>query len=65
TAVHHFNLKKAIQEIKRVSKKETKYAFTIMKKAKNFEGIRKELHKNFSLKEIDEEKDLILVSRTY
>ncbi len=65
TAIHHFNLKQAIQEIKRVSKKEARYAFTIMKKAKNFEKITKGLHKNFNLKEIDEEKDLILLSQTY
>ena len=62
TAIHHFHLNKAIDEIKRISKKDTKYAFTIMKKSKDFYGIIKELHKNFSLKEIEEVKDLILVS---
>lgn len=62
TAIHHFHLNEAIDEIKRISKKDTKYAFTIMKKSKNFDEIIKELRNNFNLREIEEEKDLILVS---
>jgi len=63
TAIHHFNLKKAIPEIKRVSKPNCRYAFSILKKAKKFKEIRKELHKHLDLKEINEEKDLILISK--
>lgn len=62
TALHHCDIDKAIKEIKRVAKKDCKFAFTILKRAKNFENIRKKLHKNFKLKEIEEEKDLILLS---
>lgn len=64
TALHHTDIKKAIREIKRVSKKDCNYAFTILKRAKKYALIRQELKKNFKLKEIDEEKDLILISRT-
>lgn len=62
TSFHHFNLEKAVKEIKRVSKENTKYAFTILKKAKNFENIRNYLKKNFNLREFEEEKDIILIS---
>ena len=61
TSIHHFNLEKAIKEMKRVCK--GKIVITIMRKSKNFENIRKKLHKEFNLKEIDEEKDLILISK--
>lgn len=62
TALHHTDIKKAIKEIKRVSKPNCNYAFTILKRAKKYALIRQELKKNFKLKEIDEEKDLILIS---
>lgn len=62
TALHHCDIDKTIKEIKRVSKKNAKFAFTILKRAKNFDEIRKKLHDNFKLKEIEEEKDLILIS---
>ncbi len=62
TSFHHFDLEKAVKEIKRVSKPTTKYAFTIFKKAKDFKKIRDLLKNNFNLREFDEEKDLILVS---
>jgi len=64
TALHHTDIKKAIKEIKRVSKKDCSYAFTILKRAKKYALIRQELKKSFNLREIDEEKDLILVSQT-
>jgi len=63
TAIHHFNLKKAIPEIKRVSREDCRYAISILKKAKNFNKIKKTLHDNFELKEIEEEKDMILISK--
>jgi len=62
TALHHTDIKKAIKEIKRVSKPNCKYAFSILKKSKDYEKIKKELKSNFKLKEIDEEKDVILIS---
>lgn len=62
TALHHTDIEKAIKEIKRVSKSNCVYAFTVLKKAKNAESIRRLLKENFNLKEIDEEKDWILVS---
>ena len=64
TALHHTDIKKAIKEIKRISKPNCSYAFTILKRAKKYALIRQELKKNFKLKEIDEEKDLILISQT-
>lgn len=63
TAIHHFDIKKAIPEIKRVSKPNCRYAISILKKAKNFNKIKKILHDNFDLKEVEEEKDLILISK--
>ena len=62
TSFHHFNLEKAVKEIKRVSKETTKYAFTILRKAKNFKTIHDCLKNNFKLRELEGEKDLILVS---
>lgn len=62
TALHHADIEKAIKEIKRVSKDNCVYAFTILKKAKNANIIRRLLKENFKLKEIEEEKDWVLVS---
>jgi len=63
TALHHCDIDQAIKEIKRVSRKQN-YAFTILKKAKHFKEIVSKLKNNFNLKEIDEKKDLILISQT-
>lgn len=62
TSLHHTDIKKAIKEIKRISKKDCRYAFTVLKRAKKYQLIKQELHKNFKLREIDEEKDTILIS---
>ncbi|HII16071.1 MAG TPA: class I SAM-dependent methyltransferase [Nanoarchaeota archaeon] len=62
TALHHTGIEKAISEIKRVSKPGCIYAFTVLKKAKNAESIRRLLKESFRLKEIEEDKDYILVS---
>lgn len=62
TALHHTDIKKVVKEIKRVAKEDAKFAFSIMKRAKHFSEIREYLNKNFKLEEIDEDKDLILVS---
>lgn len=64
TAIHNFkDYKKAIEEIKRVSKTNTKIVITILKKSSKFNEIRKELHKNFKLKEYDQRIDLILIGK--
>lgn len=59
TSIHHFNLKKAVKEIKRVSR--GNYIFTILKKSPRFSEIKSYLKRNFNLIEINSEKDLILV----
>ncbi len=64
TVLHHTDIRKAVKEIKRVSKPNCRYAFTILKKSKNYNKVEEELKKNFELKEIDEEKDTILISQT-
>ncbi|MEA3378627.1 MAG: class I SAM-dependent methyltransferase [Nanoarchaeota archaeon] len=64
TSLHHVkNLDLAIREIKRVAKPKCKFAFTILKKAKNFCQLKTKLLKAFNLLQVDEEKDLILVSQ--
>ncbi len=62
TALHHVDIVKAVREIKRVAKPKATFAFSILKKSKDFENIISELNSNFDLKEIDSDKDLILVS---
>ncbi|MDP2947193.1 MAG: methyltransferase domain-containing protein [Nanoarchaeota archaeon] len=60
TSIHHFDLKKSIKEIKRVSKPNAKIIISILKRANKFNEIKKELLINFKLnKEIEEEKDFI------
>ncbi len=75
TALHHCNIKKALNEIKRVvkssEKKETNkkvnkimpnIVLSILKEAKNFEQIGKEINKVFKVNEkIDEGKDVVFV----
>ncbi len=61
TALHHADIAKSISEIKRVAKPGAVFAFTILKKSKNFFRIVSELKSNFRLEEIDQEKDLILI----
>lgn len=65
TALHHVkNVDKTAAEIKRVAKDNAIFAFTILKKAKNAEKLRKKLKKTFKLKEIEEQKDYILFTQT-
>jgi len=60
TAIHNFkNIKKAINEIKRVKKDNAKIAITLLKKAKNFNKIKELLLKSFKFNTADEEKDII------
>ena len=63
TVLHHVDMDICIKEIKRVSKNTSKYSFSILKKSKEINMLREILHNNFKLKEINERKDLILVSR--
>ncbi len=61
TAIHNFkDLEKGISEIKRVGKK--RFVFSILKKSKNFEKIKRIIKNNFKVKkEIDEGVDLVLI----
>ena len=62
TAMHNFkDAEASINEIKRVSKKNSKIAITLLKKSNNFSKIRGLLLKNFDFKEIEEEKDVIFI----
>lgn len=61
TVLHHTDINKAIEEIKRVSKADAVYAFTVLKKARNAKLIVSRLRSSFNLLEIDEKKDIILV----
>ena len=60
--MHNFkDAEASINEIKRVSKKNSKIAITLLKKSNNFSKIRGLLLKNFDFKEIEEEKDVIFI----
>ena len=61
TSMHNFDdFKKGILEIKRVGKKD--FAFSILKKAKNFGSIEAEIKDNFNVaKIIDGKKDWIFI----
>ena len=62
TAIHNFDdIEQGLKEIKRVGK--NKFAFSILRKAKSFEKIKKLLYEMFDIKkEIEEEKDIIFIS---
>jgi ubiquinone/menaquinone biosynthesis C-methylase UbiE len=59
TAMHNFkDIKKSIAEMKRVGK--NKFIFSILKKSRKLDTIKKSLEKNFDISgEIEEEKDII------
>lgn len=60
SAIHNFNnIKKAVEEIKRVSK--DRVAITLFKRSKKFDYIRKLILKNFNVRELDGEKDVVFV----
>ena len=64
TALHHCNIKKALREIKRVAKvsKKPNIILSILKKAKNFKQIEKEIENVFEVYEkINEGIDVIFV----
>ena len=59
TAAHHFDLHKALKEMKRVGRQY--FVFSFLKKA-DVEGFRKKLIEEFRvIKEIAEEKDIIFI----
>jgi len=59
TAIHNFNdIKKSIDEMKRVGKQN--FIFSILKKSKKFNFIKNVIEKNFKIeKAIEENKDMI------
>ncbi len=62
TALHHCDIDKVISEIKRLNPKYL--VLTLLKKSKNCKNFTKKLKENFNLKQIEEEKDLILIGKT-
>lgn len=63
TSIHNFeNPKKALKEILRVKKSKAQVVITLLKKSRNYKGIRKLILKNIKAKEIDSEKDTIFIS---
>ena len=62
TAMHNFkDAEMSINEIKRVSKNNSKIAVTLLKKSKKFLNISGLLLKNFDFIEVEEEKDIIFI----
>ena len=63
TSVHNFyDIGKGIREMKRVGKNE--FAFSILKKSKNFGFIENEIRKNFKIKKIiDGKKDWVYICK--
>ena len=58
TAMHHFDVDKAIDEMKRVGKES--FVVSVLKKAQNSELIMQKLQKHFTvINQIEEEKDTI------
>lgn len=64
TAVHHFDLDRAIPKIKRVGK--NNFVITVLKKAGSRDLIVKKLKENFKVvKQIEEDKDIIFILENY
>ena len=60
TAIHHFDLDRAIKKIKRVGK--NNFVITILKKSPKKDAIIQKIKENFTIKkEIEEDKDIIFV----
>jgi len=62
TSIHNFNnIEKALLEMKRVGKN---FGFSILKKSKEFELIKKLIEKNFLITNtLEEDKDIILIGK--
>ncbi|MBS3147293.1 methyltransferase domain-containing protein [Candidatus Woesearchaeota archaeon] len=60
TAIHHADPKKAVEEIKRVAKRDI--AISVLKKAKNFNEIEQEIQKQLIVKQqIDANQDILYI----
>ncbi|HIH25428.1 class I SAM-dependent methyltransferase [Candidatus Woesearchaeota archaeon] len=60
TSIHNFNnVDLAIEEIKRISKTNSKIVITLLKKSPKFSSIKKKLLSNFKFKTLEEERDVI------
>ena len=61
TAVHHFDIERAISEMKRIAKNDAVYVITVLKKVVEKERIAGAIKASFRLKmAIEEDKDVIL-----
>ncbi len=61
SAVHHFELKKALNEIERIGKEKNRIILSIPKKIKSAEEIKIKIGKQFKIANIiEEEKDIII-----
>ena len=64
TAIHNFkDPEKAINEILRVKKNQAQIVITLLKKANNYIKIKNLILKYFKVKEIEEEKDIIFLTK--
>jgi len=64
TAVHHFNLNKAIKEIKRVGK--NNFIITVLKKSNKKQEIINKLKQEFKVKkQLEQDKDIIFILENY
>jgi ubiquinone/menaquinone biosynthesis C-methylase UbiE len=52
TAIHHFELSKAIPEMKRVAKRNAQFVITVLKKSAKAKFITTKLKRNFTVKKI-------------
>ena len=66
TAIHNFeDYKKGISEMKRVSKESGQIIITLLKKSEKYTGIKEYIGKELKVvKEIEEEKDLVLITHS-
>ena len=62
TALHHTDIDQVIKEIKRLKPKNM--AFTILKRSSKCKEIVQKLKKEFNMKEIKDEKDILLIKET-
>lgn len=61
TAIHHFELDKALSEMLRVAKNDALFVITVLKKAGSFQAIRQRLKNAFCVvSTVDEKHDLVL-----